>query len=340
MTASPLPPGRVSRRGRRGLIAAAAVALTAVMVAGFRVLVPEESSQVATFPVTQGEFRITLRLANGELEAVNAEQINAPQVRGQLKITKLFPEGETVAIGDLVIEFDKAEFAKRVTEAGQALEASRAEIEKTMANQKVEIGRQQSDIHNKEAELRLAELKLKKMEFESLIDKEETRLQVRQSELALEQAHRKFEAQKIVDKAEKKKQELDVAQKERGLVKAEKRSARPLGPCRQARPRRLREDLEGLPSRENQGWRRALERRHPGYASRPDGDAGEDLGQRGRRRQARGRPAGQRRARRPARAFVFAARSPGSPPWATRRKGTRTSRSSTPSSASRGRTCA
>ncbi len=222
MTSSGLQPGRASSRRQRGLIGAAAIALTAGLVAGFRVLMPEESSQVASFPVGQGEFRITLALSNGELEAVNAEQINAPQVRGQLKITKLFPEGETVEIGDLVIEFDKAEFVKRVTEARQALEASRAEIEKTMANQKVEIGRQQSDIHNKEAELRLAQLKLKKMEFESLIDKEETRLKVRQSELALEQAHRKFEAQRIVDQAEKRKQELDVAQKERGLEKAEK----------------------------------------------------------------------------------------------------------------------
>ena len=222
MTASPLPSGRAFLRGRRGLAAGAAIALTAGMVAGFRILVPEESSQVASFPVAQGEFRITLTLSNGELEAVNAEQINAPQVRGQLKITKLFPEGETVEIGDLVIEFDKAEFVKRVTEAGQALEASRAELSKTIANQKVEIGRQQSDIQNKEAELRLAQLKLKKMEFESLIDKEETRLQVRQSELALRQARTKLEAQRIVDEAEKKKQELDVAQKERGLEKAEK----------------------------------------------------------------------------------------------------------------------
>ena len=223
MTVSSSPPtGGASRLHRRRLIGAAAVVLVAGMVAGFRVLMPEASPEVASFPVSQGEFHITLSLSNGELEAVNAEQINAPQVRGQLKITKLFPEGETVEIGDLVIEFDKAEFVKRVTEARQELEASRAELEKTIANQKVEIGRQESDIHNKEAELRLAQLKLKKMEFESLIDKEETRLQVRQSELALEQAGRKLEAQRIVDQAEKKKQELDVAQKERGLEKAEK----------------------------------------------------------------------------------------------------------------------
>ncbi len=222
MTYSGHQPGRASSRRRRGLIGAAAIALTAGLVAGFRVLMPEKSAQVASFPVGQGEFRITLALSQGELEAVNAEQINAPQVRGQLKITKLFPEGETVEIGDLVIEFDKAEFVKRVTEASQALEASRAELEKTIANQKVEIGRQQSDILNKEAEFRLTQLKLKKMEFESLIDKEETRLKVRQSELALEQARRKFEAQRIVDQAEKRKQELDVAQKERGLEKAEK----------------------------------------------------------------------------------------------------------------------
>ena len=165
---------------------------------------------------------ITLSLTNGELEAVNKVQINAPRVRGQLKITKLFPEGEIVEIGDLVIEFDKAEFVKRVTEATQALEASRAELEKTLANQRVEIGRQESEILNKEAELRLSELKLKRMEFESLIDKEETKLHAHQSQLSLDQARKKLAAQQIVDEAEVKKQELDVAQRERGLEKAEK----------------------------------------------------------------------------------------------------------------------
>ena len=44
-------------------------------------------------------------------------EIHAPRVHGQLKITELFPEGDRVEIGDLLIEFEKSEFEKRVTEA-------------------------------------------------------------------------------------------------------------------------------------------------------------------------------------------------------------------------------
>lgn len=197
------------------------LAVAAAVFASRQFLV-EESASVASYAVQQGEFVITLELKNGELEAMKAEQINAPSVRGQLKITTLFPEGEIVEVGDLIIEFDRAEFEKRVTEAEQALEAGKAELEKTLANQKVEIARQESDIENKEASLRLAQLQVEKMKFESFVDKEEAKLKAKQADLALAQAHKKLDAQQIVDAAERKKRELDVSQKERQLERARK----------------------------------------------------------------------------------------------------------------------
>lgn len=185
-------------------------------------LLVEEASSVAAFPVQQGEFVIGLTLKNGELEAAKAEQMNAPRVRGQLKITELFPEGEIVEVGNLVIEFDSAEFEKRVTESEQALEAAKAEREKTMANQRVEIARLESDIENRDAELRLSELQVEKMEFESMVEREESKLKAKQAQLALAQAHKKLEAQRIVDAADLRKREIDVSQRERDLEKARK----------------------------------------------------------------------------------------------------------------------
>lgn len=207
---------------KRGLVAAGLVLAVAAAVFASRRFLPEQSAAIASFAVQQGEFVITLELRNGELEALKAEQINAPSVRGQLKITKLFPEGEVVAVGDLVIEFDRAEFEKRVTEAEQALEAAKAELEKTIANQKVEIARQESDIENKQAALRLAQLQVEKMKFESFVDKEEAKLKAKQADLAMAQAHKKLDAQHVVDGAELRKRELDVAQRERQLETARK----------------------------------------------------------------------------------------------------------------------
>ena len=170
---------------------------------------------MASVPVQQGEFVIALDLKSGELEAVQAEQINSPQVRGQLKITQLFPEGEQVAVGDVVIEFDKAEFEKRVTEAEQQLEAAKAEIEKTQANQKVDKANLLSEIENKKAQLRLAELQVEKMTFESDVDKDEAHLKAKQAKLSLDQANKKLEAQSVVMAAEIRQKELDIAQRQR-----------------------------------------------------------------------------------------------------------------------------
>ena len=204
------------------LLAAGLLLVVAAGVAAYRLLVKEQSAAVASFPVQQGEFVISLHLKDGELEAIKSEQITSPQVHGQLKITHLFPEGEVVEVDDLVIEFDRVEFEKTVTEKQHELEAARAELGKTLANQGVEMARQEADIENKEAALRLAELQMEKMKFESFVDREEAKLKTRQAQLALEQARKKIEAQRIVDEAERTKQELRVADEERALERARK----------------------------------------------------------------------------------------------------------------------
>ena len=222
MTETQPTPKAPARKRRTLVLVVIGILVLAAAGMASRVLLEEESAAVASFPVQQGEFVITLELRNGELEAVKAEQITSPQVRGQLKITHLFPEGEIVEVGDLILEFDKAEFEQKLTEREQELEAVSAELEKTLANQFVEIGRQEADIENKTAQVRLADLQVEKMKFESLVEREEARLKALQDQLARTQAQRKLDAQRIVDQADRKKRELDVAQKERRLDRARK----------------------------------------------------------------------------------------------------------------------
>ena len=203
-------------------LAVGLILLIAAAVAASRLLLQKQSAAVASFAVKHGEFVITLTLKVGELGAVNAEQISSPRVRGQLKITHLYPEGDVVEVGDLIIEFDRVEFEKQVTEREQNLEAAEAELEKTIVNQSVEDAHQKADIENQEDGLRLAQLQMEKMRFESFIEREEQSLKTRQAELALEQARKKIEAQRIVDAVDLRKQELHVAQKERELDRAQR----------------------------------------------------------------------------------------------------------------------
>ncbi|MDE2744043.1 MAG: efflux RND transporter periplasmic adaptor subunit [Gemmatimonadota bacterium] len=177
-------------------------------------------SSIPTYPVQQGEFIISLKLKGGELEAVEAENVVAPRVRGQLKIVELFPEGEQVAVGDLLVQFEQTDFHKRVMDDEQEVESAKADLEKTLATQKAEIAKLEAEIANEEANLRLAELKIERMAFEATVQKEEAEIEARKAELSHQQAIEKLASQKIVNAAEVKKRQLEIEREERDLKKA------------------------------------------------------------------------------------------------------------------------
>ena len=210
------------RRSRIAIVVAIPiVAVAVVAISSWDQLLPEEAAAIASFPVQQGEFVIALTLKGGELEAIKAENITAPHVRGQLKITHLFPEGEQVEIGDLLADFDDVEFLKRVTDADQQLQIARAEMEKAVANQSAQTARLEGEVKNQEAQMRLAELQVEKMKFESTIQREESQLEARQAELRLDQARSKLKSQTVIDSAQLKQLRLDISRKERELDKAQ-----------------------------------------------------------------------------------------------------------------------
>ena len=180
----------------------------------------EAESSIPTYPVQQGEFVIKLKLKGGELEAVEAENVVAPRVRGQLKIVELFPEGEQVAVGDLLVQFEQTDFQKRVMDDEQEVESAKADLEKTLATQKAEIAKLESDIANEEANLRLAELQVERMVFEATVQKEEAEIEAHKAKLSHQQAIEKLASQKIVNAAEVKKRQLEIERNERELAKA------------------------------------------------------------------------------------------------------------------------
>ena len=196
-----------------------AVVLGGVWLGG-HLMHDEAESSIPTYPVQQGEFVIKLKLKGGELEAVEAENVVAPRVRGQLKIVELFPEGEQVAVGDLLVQFEQTDFHKRVMDDEQEVESAKADLEKTLATQKAEIARLEADIANEEANLRLAELTVERMVFEATVQKEEAEIEAHKAKLSHQQAIEKLASQKIVNAAEVKKRQLNIERQERDLKKS------------------------------------------------------------------------------------------------------------------------
>ena len=198
--------------------------LVALVAAYFWFALPDdrETSKLVSYPVEQGEFIISLNLKGGELEAVKAENIVAPRVRGELKITHLFPEGEQVDVGDLLVQFEPTEFQKRLADDEQQLEQARAELEKTQATQKANIAGLEAAIENEEANLRLAELQVERMAFEATVEKERAQIEARKAKLRYQQAVEKLEAQRVVNTADIKKRELNIERQQRDLDRTNK----------------------------------------------------------------------------------------------------------------------
>lgn len=227
VAAAPAPrPAARSRRlsGRRlWLLIGIVVGLTAVGVGvASRRVVKTANAAIPSVPVQQGEFVVSIVLKGGELEAVKAENITAPPVRGELKIVSLYPEGEQADVGALLVQFEQTEFQKRVTDAQQELEAARADLQKTQATQKADIARLESAIKDEDANLRLAQLQVERMAFEATIEKERAQIEARKAELSHTQALEKLESQKIVNGAEIRKRELEISRRERDLERAQR----------------------------------------------------------------------------------------------------------------------
>lgn len=210
---------------KKWLLLILAIVILAGAVIASRQTLDQKGTAIPTFEVQQGEFVISLTLKGGELEAVEAENVVAPRVRGQLKIVELFPEGETADVGDLLVLFEQTEFDKRLLDSEQSLESSKADMEKTQATQKAEISRLEGAIKNQYANLRLAELQVERMVFEATVEKERAQIEARKSKLSHTQAVEKLESQRIVNAAEVKKRELEISRKERELEKAKRELA-------------------------------------------------------------------------------------------------------------------
>lgn len=214
--------GRRLPRKKRNLFLLAALVLAGVPLAYSRLLPVGYEDMLIPIPVEQGVFVISLKLKGGELEAVKSQQINAPWVLSRPRIVDLWPEGEKVDTGNLMVKFDPIQIQKQIVEAEQALEAAKAVLLVTKVNQQVEVSRQEAGIENQKAHLRLSQLQVAKMQFEATIKKEEETLKAKQTELALAQAQRRLAAQKAVNAVELKKVELEVIQRERDLDRVRK----------------------------------------------------------------------------------------------------------------------
>ena len=203
---------------------AAAVALAVVAAGGILALSGTrkgEGEAAGTVAVDRGEFRVS-HFEAGEIRARKDEKILAPEVHGRLKITYLWPEGEKVEIGDLILAFDRSELEAEVKEEAGELEKARADRQKGLANQEQVLAELAVKIETADAALELARINLQRSEYATPIVREERKIELARAQRAVTEARENLEARRIVNRVERANLDLRVSHHEKRYDKARK----------------------------------------------------------------------------------------------------------------------
>lgn len=200
--------------------AGAGVLLAGVLVF-LNTLTGEDLAGVPTLKLTRATFQVTL-FENGEIRAAKGEKVATPEVGGRLKITNLWPEGQKVEVGDLLLQFDKAQFEKNLRDTEGELEKVKADLEKGQVSQEQQLSDLETGIIQQEASLELAKLTLKMQEYGTPLEKEQAQIGLEQTQRAVEQAHKDFEVRKLVNRVEMAKLQLTIAQTQKNYDRVKK----------------------------------------------------------------------------------------------------------------------
>ena len=208
-------------RGR--CIAAAAGALLVAVIAFSWVDLGDGGSAKATptHVIERGIFRLS-HFEAGEIRAAEDEKVVSPEVHAQLKITYLWPEGEKVEIGDLILRFDRSEIAEWVKNEADQLEKAMADRDKMIANQEQGLADLATQIEQAKAAVELAGLSLQRAEYAMPILKEERLISLAQAERKVAQSAENLQARKIVNRVERANLELRISHHEKRYDKARK----------------------------------------------------------------------------------------------------------------------
>jgi len=194
--------------------AVAAVAVVGAATAAFLLSGGVSTDSGPTAVVSRGQLRIS-HFESGEIRASRDEKVTAPRVRGDLKIVHLWPEGENVEVGDLILQFDRSEAEKEVKDEAGELEQAQADLTKAKAQQERQMYELESAVEQRKAALELARINLQKAEYASPIEKEERKIGVKQAERALIEARERLEARSIVHRVERANLELRITHRQR-----------------------------------------------------------------------------------------------------------------------------
>ncbi len=172
-----------------------------------------------TAKVVRDDFAVT-HFEGGEVRAASGEVVASPRIGGRLKIVHLWPEGEQVDVGDLILQFDPAEFEREMLDREGRLEQAHSDFAKAKAERGQRLADIKRNIQQQQAELKLAALNRERQEFASIIDQEQGRIKLQKARRAVAEARQESTAQEVVNRVDFRKHELNIARRQERYQRA------------------------------------------------------------------------------------------------------------------------
>ena len=163
--------------------------------------------------VRRGDFQMTL-VESGEIVAAKSDRIVTPSVGGRLQIAYLWPEGGYVDVGDVVVEYDRAEHTARLLWTAGELETAQSNYERSKAEVKRKLTDLGIAVEQSKASLKLQTLNLERAKLRSRVEYEEAVIHLEQAERSVTVAEENLKAERIASEVDLRHQELDIARKQ------------------------------------------------------------------------------------------------------------------------------
>ncbi|MEZ4320538.1 MAG: efflux RND transporter periplasmic adaptor subunit [Myxococcota bacterium] len=175
------------------------------------------ATSVPTVPVQSGTFEVTLSVP-GTIEAVNEKLILAPRFNGRPEIAWIAEQGQVVAQGERIVEFDRAELLEKLDVAENELELAKTKILQNESKLRLAVDEANAGITNAELDLRLASMKRTDSDTVPLVEREAARISETKSKMAIDAAKASLESVQLESRAETQLLQLEVEKQTREVA--------------------------------------------------------------------------------------------------------------------------
>ena len=185
---------------------------------------------IPAIEVKRGDFVDYVEL-RGEIAVSSANVITAPYGVGNLQILKIIPNGTRVRKGDVVVSFDPTNLERSVEQYQTALQQAEAEVERVLAQQRLQEEQSKTDVVSAEFGLETAKLDASTRDVVSALENEKNLLAVSRAEQRIRELDARLAANRVAAEADlagilrrKNKALEDLEQAERNKSKLVLRS--------------------------------------------------------------------------------------------------------------------